>query len=98
MKDEGGGRGGRRHVKIAGDQTQQKQQMHTEQEFIHMWANLKVDPDATFKVSSIFEQFQNDFNKQEKIHTNPEGKPLQGGSILEKKTSVSCSPSDVQCT
>lgn len=40
--------------------------LHTDkQDFIHVWTNLKVDPDATFKVSGIFEQFQNDFNKRQ---------------------------------
>lgn len=35
-----------------------------------MWTKVKVDPDATFKVSGIFEQFQNDFNKQQQYTQN----------------------------
>lgn len=38
--------------------------------FIRVWTKLKVDPDATFKVSGIFEQFQNDFNKQQQYTQN----------------------------
>lgn len=58
MKDERGGRGGRRHVNNVGDQVQQRQHitvmlqqaMHTDkQDFIRLRTNLKVEPDATFK-------------------------------------------------
>lgn len=79
MKDEGGGRGGRRHVNNVGDQTQQKQPItamlqqttHTDkQDFIRVWTNLKLDPDANFKVSGSFEQLQHDFNKQQEYTGN----------------------------
>lgn len=60
--DEGRGRHGRRHVNNVGDQRQQRrrtaimlqQTVHApKQDFTCAWTNLKVDPDAEFKVSGI---------------------------------------------